>query len=170
MSRFSAKDRIDAHIVAAATHVTAGPRWQVADIVRLVRQGIPGTKLNGLDRPLEQVTRITVGWAFDRIILIYVHERVRAYLKSTATVRLARSGETVEMRLFESYRDAEGRHQWQRVTAMTKRELTLAVEQRKYRIAREQQRVSVYEALLKEMSGYPETARVSQVWAKVVNA
>lgn len=173
MAQFKAHGRIDAHVQAAAECLQARQlHLQVKEIVLLVRAGIPQTRLRGFGGVLQAAKRVIGDWADDleKALLAYVEKRARDYLHQTKSFKFRRKGERVEVRLFEHHEDAQGRHLWKPIQAMTADELALCIQQRMSRLRAEEVRIDVYEEFLNQLRQYPVGSTVQQVFDKVLEA
>jgi len=166
--RWTSRGRLDALIQAATDHtIGRHPKFQIRDVLLLVEQGVPGTKLHGLGNVLRTVRTTLVGWEIERVLRDYAVRRIREYVNQTKTERL-HGGGNVEVRLFEAYRDSRGHWIWQRMTSMTVSELRTCVAQRRARMQGEVERVQVYEQLIRQLEALGNAnATVGEVFARV---
>lgn len=171
MAKWRAYGLIDSRVQAACEYLLAHqPNHEVEEAVGLVRVGIPGTRLRGFDGVFQMMRRASKEWAaeIEKCVIEYVKKRVREYHRQTEVYVF--HGERVEVRKFENYRDTEGKHRWQPVRAMTANELATCIVERRERIAAEELRIDVYEALLDELRKASPTAKVEEVFDKVLAA
>ncbi len=171
MAHWTPHGRIDAHVLAAAEYLqTRQPYFEVKEVIALVRSGVPGTRLRGLGGVLQMINRAAKDWELEEAVLDYVEKRAKAYLHQTVGYRFKPKNEKVEVRVFEHYEDAQGRHRWQPIKAMTADELELCVVQRRKRMRGEEIRIDVYEALITQLRQLPAGATVAQVEQQVLAA
>lgn len=141
---------------------------EVREIVGLVKSGVPGTRLRGLGGILQVIQRAAKDWELEEAVLDFVEKRARAFLRQTKSLYF--KGEKVPVRIFETYEDAQGRHRWQPIKAMTADELELCVLQRRTRMRGEEVRIDVYEELISQLRQLGAVAKVEQVYDKVLAA
>jgi len=169
MAKWTAYGRIDAHVQAAAEYLSSRqPYFEVKEIVSLVRTGIPGTRLRGLAGVLQVIKRDAKDWEIEKLVLEYVATRGRDYLRQTKSFKF--KNDRVEVRIFEHYEDAAGRHRWQPIGAMTADELQLCIVQRRKRMRGEEIRIEVYEDLITILRSLPAGATVGQVQDQILKA
>lgn len=173
MAQWKPHGRIDANVQAVAEYLQARQlHIEVREVVALVRTGIPQTSVRGFGSILNAIKRVVGDWAneLEKALLWYVEKRVRDYFHQTKGFRFKRKGERVEVRLFEHHEDAQGRHLWKPIQAMTADELELCIVQRRRRMRGEEVRIDVYEEFLNELRQLPAGSTIAQVFDKVLEA
>jgi hypothetical protein len=163
MPRWIPRGRLDAHVEAAVRQLAdSDPHYTVEEVLRVVRGGIPGSGLRGLNGPITAAQRVTQGWPVEEALVAYAKGRIRAYLHQTRTA-VTTNGLRVEVRIFEQYRDDQGRYRWQSMRDMTADEVAADIYQRRLRMAGEEARIEVLESVLAELRRHPDGTTVGQI-------